>query len=80
MLYNTVLDPDGVLYIALGSSSGSKYYAWDSSNEAFFSAARHQFNVPEFSVVDVTGDSFTITTYRADTMAALDTYTVRKKK
>ena len=80
LLYSTVLDPDGVLYIALGSSSGSKYYALDSSQKAFFSAARHQFNTPEFSVVDVTGDSFTITTYRADTMAKLDTYTIRKKR
>ena len=80
LLYNNVVDPAGTLYITLNSSSGSKYYTWNHGEPAFFSAARHQFNAPEFSVIDMTTDSFTITTYRADTMAALDTYTIRKRR
>ena len=76
--HTEVLDPTGTLYIELNSASGSKYYRLTGDNSATFSAHRHQFNVPEFSVIDMTDDSFTITTYRTDTMAILDTYTIRK--
>ncbi|MCL2032100.1 MAG: bacterial Ig-like domain-containing protein [Methanomassiliicoccaceae archaeon] len=37
-----------------------------------------QVKVPQFTVVDVTADSVTVTTYRTDTMAVIDKYTVFK--
>ena len=37
-----------------------------------------QVKVPQFSTVDVTADSVTFKTYRADTMAVIDEYTVIK--
>ena len=76
LLYDTVLNPTGTLYITLNSSSGSKYYKFNSATPAAFSAARHQYNKPEFSIVDMTENMFAITTYRSDTMAVLDKYTI----
>ena len=37
-----------------------------------------QIKVPQFTTVDVTDNSVTFKTYRTDTMAAIDEYTVRK--
>ncbi|MDR0570837.1 MAG: metallophosphoesterase [Clostridiales Family XIII bacterium] len=75
-----VVNPTGTLYIEANSASGSKYYSFNNRPQAFFSAARNQLNVPEISKVDMTANSFTITTYRVDTMDATDAYTIVKRE
>jgi len=76
--YNTVLNPTGTLYITLNSSSGNKYYSFSAQAPAYFSAARHQYYKPEFSIINITENMFNITTYQSDTMAVLDNYTIVK--
>jgi hypothetical protein len=78
-LYNAVLDPTGTLYMELNSGSGSKYYSLVA--EAFFVAKQNQANRPNFSVVDVTDNSFSITTYQVNsnnTITEIDTYRIQK--
>ncbi|WP_273225362.1 S-layer homology domain-containing protein [Geosporobacter ferrireducens] len=72
-----VINPTGTLYITANSASGSKYYNLQSIPEAY-AAVREQFRVPTFSHVSIDDQSFTITTYRVDTMEVTDTYTIRK--
>jgi len=74
-----VQDPTGTLYVELNSGSGSKYYAL--TTEAFFVAKQNQANRPNFSVVDVAGNSLTITTYQVNTnntLTEIDAYTIVK--
>ena len=73
-----VVDPDGILYMTAGSSSGSKYYANVYKQQAYI-ANRWQDNVPTFSTVNIDEVSLSISTYRTDNMAKIDeTYTVVK--
>lgn len=75
---SSVTNPDGVLYITANSSSGSKTYK--PKEDVFpYSAAQHQFNVGELSRVSVTENSFTIKTYRTDTMEEVDSFTIFRK-
>ncbi|MCD8019839.1 MAG: metallophosphoesterase family protein [Clostridiales bacterium] len=75
---NTVVDPDGILYITANSSSGSKYYDLVGRQQTYI-AARWQEDVPTYSVIDMTEDTFTINTYRTDTDDQIDeTYTIKK--
>lgn len=68
---NTVVNPKGILYITTGSASGSKYYEL-TDNQQSYVAKRWQKNVPTFSVVHVDDDSFSINTYRTDTLKKID--------
>ncbi len=68
----------GTLYMTLNSGSGSKYYNLQPTPETY-AAVREQIKVPTFSKIDVTPDTLTISTYRADTMAMTDTYTISKQ-
>ncbi|MFK9093877.1 metallophosphoesterase [Bacillus salipaludis] len=72
-----VVNPTGTLYITANSSSGSKYYNLKPDPEPY-AAKREQLKVPTFMNVDVTPKSLTFTTYRVDTMAVTDTYTIVK--
>ncbi|MFC0906009.1 cell wall-binding repeat-containing protein [Clostridium sp. MT-14] len=75
----SVTDPNGVLYITTNSASGSKYYEIQEPNyNNYFEAKKEQDKVPTFSNVSVTDKNFTITTYRTDTMAPIDSYTINK--
>ena len=74
-----VQDPTGTLYMELNSASGSKYYALTTAT--FFVAVQNQANRPNFSVVDVDDNSFTITTYQVNTnntLTEIDSYTIVK--
>lgn len=74
-----VTDPNGVLYVTANSASGSKYYEIQEPNyNNYYEAKKEQDKVPTFSNVSITDKSFTITTYRTDTMAAIDNYTINK--
>ncbi|ATW28223.1 5'-nucleotidase C-terminal domain-containing protein [Candidatus Formimonas warabiya] len=68
----------GTLYMTLNSASGSKYYDLKATPETY-AAVREQIKVPTFSHISVTDESFTISTYRTDTMAMIDTYTMNKQ-
>ncbi|UZQ51478.1 cell wall-binding repeat-containing protein [Clostridium kluyveri] len=75
-----VTDPKGVLYISTNSASGSKYYELQQPDvNNYYEAKKEQDHVPTFSDVNIKDNSFTITTYRTDTMEAIDTYTINKQ-
>lgn len=74
-----VTNPEGVLYITANSASGSKYYEIKEPDQNnYYEAVKWQEHVPTFSDVKVDDNNFTITTYRTDTMEAIDTYTITK--
>ena len=66
------VDPQGILYMTAGSSSGSKYYDLVARKQDYV-AARWQEDVPTYSVIDMDETTFTINTYRTDTNEAIDT-------
>ena len=72
-----VINPTGTLYMTANSSSGSKYYNLRPDPEPY-AAVRTQLRTPTFANVELTPTSFSITTYRADTGEAVDTYTIVK--
>ena len=72
-----VTDPDGILYVTANSASGSKYY--EIQNMQFpYAAVKDQGHTPNISRVDVTDNSFTITTYRTSDMSVVDTFTINR--
>lgn len=75
-----VVDPDGILYITAGSSSGSKYYDLVPRKQSYI-ANRWQEDVPSYSIIDIKKDTLTINTYRTDNGKKIDnTFTIRKTK
>ncbi|PZD97093.1 hypothetical protein DNH61_04165 [Paenibacillus sambharensis] len=72
-----VVNPEGTLYLTANSASGSKYYSMKPTAEPY-SSVRSQLRVPTFATVNVTPTTFSITTYRTDTMQAVDTYSIVK--
>lgn len=73
-----VVNPEGILYMTASSSSGSKYYDLTAREQSYV-ADRWQEDVPTYSVIDITDDTFTINTYRTDTNEKIDsTYTMKK--
>lgn len=75
-----VTNPKGVLYISTNSASGSKYYELQQPDmNNYYEAKKEQDHVPTFSDVSIKNNSFTITTYRTDTMEVIDTYTINKQ-
>ncbi len=74
------INPEGILYMTANSSSGSKYYDLVSRMQTYL-ASRWQEDVPTYSVVDVTDETFTISTYRTDNNEKIDeTFTIAKVK
>jgi hypothetical protein len=82
LMYNKVLNPTGTAYFELNSASGSKFYALKAPQ--YFVAKQVQSNTANFSIVDVTDDSFTVTTYKLDGVyngtehEVIDAYTIYK--
>ncbi len=81
-LESAVINPVGTLYITANSGSGSKYYDLQNADTSYM-AARWQGKVPSYSNIEITDDSFTITTYRTDKPitdpnSVIDTYTINK--
>lgn len=75
---DVVVNPEGILYMTASSSSGSKYYDLVSRKQTYV-ADRWQEDVPTYSVVKITDDTFTIDTYRTDTDEKIDsTFTIAK--
>lgn len=75
---SVVTNPSGILYMTANSASGSKYYDLVEHKQAYV-AARWQEDIPTFSMINITDDTFTISTYRTDTMELIDsTFTIVK--
>ena len=75
----TLTNPEGILYMTADSSSGSKYYDLVSRQQSYV-ADRWQEDVPTYSVAEVDGNTFTITTYRTDNGEQIDdTLTIVKE-
>lgn len=73
-----VVNPTGTVYFALNSSSGSKYYDLNATRASYV-AARSQLEVPTFSYININGSSLSFDTYRTDTMAKTDSFSIVKK-
>lgn len=76
---HSATNPGGVLYITANSSSGSKTY--DPKEDFFpYSAQHHQYDAGELSRVYVSENTFSIHTYRTDTMELLDHFTLYRQE
>lgn len=73
----SVVDPDGTLYIAAGSASGSKYYNLNQVKQ-YYIAERNNTKNPTFSVIDFSENSFTIKTYDNDGNKYAGDFTIEK--
>ena len=78
---NTVVDPNGTLYMTANSASGSKYYELISAQQDYI-AERSQNWLPSWSVITLSADAFSIDTYQltADGQSEKidQTFTIRK--
>lgn len=74
---SSVTNPTGILYLTANSASGSKYYGI-TAPEAEYAAVQDQSKRRTVTNVEVTNTSYTMTTYFADDMSVLDTFTIYK--
>lgn len=74
---SSVLDPAGILYLTANSASGSKYYDIEAP-DAEYAAKQDQSYRRTVTDVKVSNTSYTMTTYYADDMSVLDTFTIQK--
>lgn len=77
----TVTDPQGTLYMTANSASGSKYYETVKTQQYFISNMSQQA-LPTYSVIQMTDNSFTISTYAVNAGGSVtdtgDTLTIVK--
>ena len=78
----TVTDPQGTLYMTANSASGSKYYETVKTQQYFISNMSQQA-LPTYSVIKMTDNSFTISTYAVNAGGSVtdtgDTLTIVKE-
>lgn len=55
-------NPEGTLYIAAGSATGSKFYTLNTTKQ-YYLAERSNTPIPTFSTIDVSSDKLTLKTY-----------------
>ena len=60
---NELTDPEGILYMTANSASGSKFYELLGTQQDYI-AVRSQNWLPSYSVLHITGDTFSIDTYQ----------------
>lgn len=76
----TITNPEGTVYYEANSATGSKFYNLIPVQQNYI-AERSQTWTPTYSVVNVTDDTFSVTTYDATTqepVAGSSTYTIKK--
>lgn len=76
----TITNPEGTVYYEANSATGSKFYNLIGTKQNYI-AERSQTWTPTYSVVSVTDDSFSVTTYDATTQEPVkgsSTYTIKK--
>lgn len=74
---NVATNPEGTLYIAAGSASGSKFYNLNQTKQ-YYIAERSNIQIPTFSVLDIDENSFTIRTYDYNGSKYADDFTILK--
>ena len=67
------VNPQGIMYLTAGSSSGSKYLRSGSPDSRPILPTDGQQDVPTYSIIDITETTLTLNTYRTDTDEAIDT-------
>lgn len=79
---SSVTDPDGILYLTANSASGSKYYNIKTDISTDFVAKMDQSKQRSISNIEVSENSFKITTYLYDAnnseWSTLDTFAINK--
>lgn len=76
----TIENPEGTVYYEANSATGSKFYNLIGVKQNYI-AERSQTWTPTYSVVSVTDDTFSVTTYDATTQEPVkgsSTYTIKK--
>ncbi|WP_230986706.1 metallophosphoesterase [Cohnella fermenti] len=69
------LNPDGTLYM-INNSAGTKYYNLQTKNAEKYAAVYEQPYQPIYSGIRMTGNSFTIDSYKSGEDQPFDTYTI----
>lgn len=69
-------NPKGIMYLTANSASGSKYYDLKTTLNDYYSDVKSQLKVPTFSMINIDHNTISVDTYRTDTMAKVDTYTM----
>ena len=72
----SVTDTDGILYVTVNSASGSKYYNIKTDQNFEYAAVMNQDYTPNISLVEITEESFTVTTYETSSMSEVDTFSI----
>ncbi|WP_336789072.1 metallophosphoesterase [Paenibacillus sp. MMO-177] len=70
------VNPKGIMYLTANSASGSKYYDLKTTFTDYYSDVKSQLKVPTFSMINIDHNTISVDTYRTDTMAKVDTYTM----
>lgn len=70
-------NPEGTLYIAAGSATGSKFYTLNQTKQ-YYLAERSNNPIPTFSTIDFTKDSMTIKTYDVEGQKYANDVTIKK--
>ena len=73
----SVTDPTGILYVTANSATGSKYYNIQKKNFPYAKVQSQEYT-PNITKVDVTKNSFKVTTYRTEDMSKVDEFTIKK--
>jgi hypothetical protein len=77
----TVTNPKGILYMTANSGTGSKYYELATTKQDYI-ADRSQNWLPSYSVINLTANRFTISTYQITAAGKTEqmdsTYTINK--
>ena len=71
------VNPEGTLYIAAGSATGSKFYTLNTTKQ-YYLAERSNTPIPTFSTIDVSADELTIKTYDYDGNKYANDVTIQK--
>ena len=74
---SVAVNPEGTMYIAAGSASGSKFYNL-ATQKQYYIAERSNTQLPTFSTLDVTDEGLTIRTYDYNGNKYADDFTLYK--
>lgn len=74
---SVAINPEGTLYIAAGSASGSKFYKLATTKQ-YYIAERSNTQIPTFSIIDFSDESIVIKTYDYNGNKYADDYTLYK--
>lgn len=74
---SVAINPEGTLYIAAGSASGSKFYKLATTKQ-YYIAERSDTQIPTFSTIDFSDESIVIKTYDYNGNKYADDYTLYK--